>query len=117
MINIVSSSRYRVNKKRLKSLIVDFLSEKEISNDWTVNIIFTGKTKMKLITQEYKHEKDTLPVLSFPYNETSVDNEKTLGEVFICYPLAVLLAAERNKKVEEMIIWLIKHGIENLLKN
>ncbi len=116
MINIVSSSRYRVDKKRLKPLIGDFLSEKQISSDWIVNIIFVGKTKMKMITQKYKHEKETLPVLSFPYNDTPIDSEKTLGEVFICYPLAILLAAERNKRVEDMLIWLIKHGIENLIK-
>lgn len=116
MIHILSSSRYKINKKRLKPVIENYLSEKSISTDWIVNIIFVGKTKMKFITQTYKHEHETLPVLSFPYKDTQVDHEKILGEVFICYPLSVLLAAERNKKVDEILIWLIKHGIENLLK-
>lgn len=115
MINIVSSSRYRINKKRLKPVIVNFLLEKNISSEWVINVVFVGKNKMKTITEKYKHEKETLPVLSFPIT-SNVDAEKTLGDVFVCYPLAVLLAAERNKKVEDILIWLVKHGIENLIK-
>lgn len=111
MINIISSSRYKINKKHLKSVIGSYLSEKQLSDDWIVNVIFVGKTKMKTITEKYKHEKETLPVLSFPYQK-----DKLLGEVFICYPLSVLLAAERNKRVEDMIDWLVKHGIDNLVK-
>jgi ssRNA-specific RNase YbeY (16S rRNA maturation enzyme) len=42
--------------------------------------------------------------------------DNLLGEIFICYPQAVLLAAERNKKVETVIEQLIKHGIENVIK-
>jgi ssRNA-specific RNase YbeY (16S rRNA maturation enzyme) len=125
MINIISSSRYKVNKKHLKTVMSDFLVEKKLSSDWIVNIIFVGKTKMKSITETYKHEKETLPVLSFPINsEVKEANEKTLevisekllGEVFICYPLSVLLAAERNKRVEFVIDDLVKHGVNNLIK-
>lgn len=116
MINIVSSSRYRFDKKRMKQLVSDFLAEKQISNDWTINIVFVGRNKMKTITQKYKHETETLPVLSFPYKEKTYEQEKILGEVFVCYPLGVLLAAERNKKVDEMLLWLVKHGVDNLLK-
>lgn len=38
-----------------------------------------------------------------------------LGEVFICYPQAVLLAAEKNKKVDDMMTYLLHHAIDNLL--
>jgi len=37
-----------------------------------------------------------------------------IGEVVICYPQAVLLAAERDKKVEVMMKQLIEHGIKNI---
>ena len=38
-----------------------------------------------------------------------------LGEVFICFPQAVLLAAERNKRVNDILTWLIEHGLDNLI--
>ncbi len=116
MINIVVSSRYRLNRKKLKTFAQQILTEKGIGPSFVVNIVFVGKTKMRSITQTYKHEKETLPVLSFPYQKAESDGERILGEVFICYPYMVLLAAERNKKVEQITEFLVKHGIENLIQ-
>lgn len=108
MINIVSSSRYKINREKIKSIAQGL--------DHSLNIVFVGKNKMKVLTEKYKNEKETLPVLSFKYNENVGEEEILLGEIIICFPLAVLLAAERNKRVDEMINDLVKHGIENLLK-
>lgn len=116
MINIVTSSRYKINRQKIK-LLVENISEKEqLTSKYSLNIIFVGKNKMKSLTEKYKNEKETLPVLSFLYNEKVSEEEILLGEVVVCYPLVILLAAERNKRVDEMINELIKHGIENLLK-
>lgn len=71
---------------------------------------------MKQIASKYKKEKVALPVLSFSYKNSEPTTENLLGEVFLCYPQVVLLAAERNKKVEDMIDAMIRHGIENLLR-
>jgi rRNA maturation RNase YbeY len=116
MINFVSSSRYKINKKSLKSSVGEIINKLGISADLTINIIFVGKNKMKEIALSYKKENVALPVLSFPYQEEVLEGESILGEIFICYPQAILLAAERNRKVDETIIGLIKHGIENLIK-
>jgi len=104
MINIISPSRYKVNRKKIKDAI---------KIDETINIIFIGKNKMKSIASKYKKEDIALPVLSFSYKEKKTIDLPT-GEIFICYPQAVLLAAERNKRVDDIIITLIKHGIENI---
>ena len=118
MINIVSSSRYKINRKLIKKTVDEFLTSYGIPNNAVVNIVFVGKNKMKTIALEYKQENVALPVLSFSYIDriktSNVDN--FLGEIFICYPQAVLLAAEREKKVDAIILQLIKHGIENILK-
>lgn len=116
MINITSSSRYRLNKDRIKKSAVDFLLSKGLTQELIVNIAFVGRNKMKKVAGTYKNENVALPVLSFKYNEKNDDGRILLGEVVVCYPQAVLLAAERNKKVEDTLINLIKHGIENLLK-
>ncbi len=115
MINIFCSSRYKIERIKIKQEIKKLLLEKNLSPDWSINIIFVGKNKMKKISQTYKNENIALPVLSFPYREKQ-DEKFLLGEIFICYPQAVLLAAQRNKKVDEIILSLIKHGIDHLLK-
>lgn len=109
MINVITSSRYTTDRKRIRLLVREYLNQKGIGDEYVLNVVFVGKNKMKTITAKYKHEDQALPVLSFSYG-------KLLGEVIVCYPLAVILAAERSKKVDDMIVFLIKHGIDNLLK-
>lgn len=116
MINVVTSSRYTTDRKKIRHLIREYLNQKGIGDEYILNIVFIGKNKMKTITEKYKHENQALPVLSFPYKEEKSEDGKLLGEVIVCYPLGVLLAAERSKKVDDMMVFLIKHGIDNLLK-
>ena len=123
MVNIFISSRYKINRQQIKKKVELWLFDNGYSPDHTLNIIFIGKNKMKTIANKYKKENVALPVLSFSYKEKIIDPfekvagmEKFIGEVYICYPQSVLLAAERNKKVDIMLDELIKHGIENIIK-
>lgn len=116
MINVVTSSRYTIDRKKIRQVVNGYLSEKGIGNEYVLNVVFVGKNKMKTVTKKYKHEDQALPVLSFPYKNEKSEDGKMLGEVIVCYPLALFLAAERSKKVDDMMIFLIKHGIDNLLK-
>ena len=116
MINIISSSRYKINRKRIKIFVQEVFEKEQIDHNYSLNAVFVGKNKMKVYTEKYKNEKETLPILSFRYNE-NIDDDVLLGEVVICFPLVILLAAERNKRVDEMINELIKHGIDNIFKN
>lgn len=118
MINIVSSSRYKINRKLIKKTVEESLTDYGIPNNAVINIVFVGKNKMKAIALKYKQEDVALPVLSFSYINR-IKTGKTdnfLGEIFICYPQAILLAAEREKKVDFIMLQLIKHGVDNILK-
>lgn len=116
MINVVSSSRYKINKKNIKSKTGEVLNKLGVAPDLTLNLVFVGRNKMRALALNYKKEDVALPVLSFPYKGEAMEEENLLGEIFICYPQAVLLAAERNRKVDETLTELIKHGVQNLLK-
>ncbi len=117
MIHIVTSSRYKINRKRILRLFDDLFEGYQLPKNEVVNCIFVGKNKMKQIASTYKHEKVALPVLAFSYaKEPQHETEHLLGEIVLCYPQIVLLAAERNKKVEDMIDEMIAHGLNNLLK-
>jgi ssRNA-specific RNase YbeY (16S rRNA maturation enzyme) len=96
--------------------VQEVFENEQIDLNYSLNVVFVGKNKMKVFTEKYKNEKETLPVLSFKYDEDIGEKEVLLGEVIICFPLVILLAAERNKRVDEMINELVKHGIKNLIK-
>jgi rRNA maturation RNase YbeY len=91
------------------------MKELQIDPSLSVTIIFVGKNKMRSIASTYKHEDVALPVLAFPYRDDPDMGEALLGEIFLCYPQVVLLAAERNKRLDALIDELIVHGMKNLL--
>lgn len=116
MIHIITSSRYLVDRKRIRICVEKTAQELGVDASLSVNVVFVGKTKMRSIASTYKHEDVALPVLAFPYrNDTGLD-EPLLGEIFLCYPQVVLLAVERNKRLDALIDELIIHGMKNLLK-
>ena len=116
MIHIVTSSRYKIHKSTLLRTTEILMRRHSVAEDAVLNIAFVGKRKMREIANTYKHEDVALPVLAFPYKEETVENEKLLGEIVLCYPQVVLLAAERSKKLDDMMDQLIEHGLKNLLK-
>ncbi len=116
MIHIISSSRYQVNRRSIKEVVASVLADKNITLSRPINIVFMGKNKMKEIAAKYKQENVALPVLSFIYN-IEEGGEKLLGEILICYPQAVLMAAQKGKKVDDTIASLVRHGMENIAKN
>lgn len=115
MINIFSSSRYKINKQNLQTFAQTQLDKHHVAQTSALNIAFVGKRKMKEVAAQYKNENVALPVLSFSYLRDPISStDNVIGEVVICYPQAVLLAAERDKRVEPMMQHLIEHGIQNI---
>ncbi len=116
MLRIITSSRYLVDRKRILACVEKTFSTLKVDPAYSMNIIFVGKNKMKSIASTYKHEDIALPVLAFPYRSDEEMGEQLLGEIFLCYPQVVLLAVERNKRLDPLIDELIIHGLNNLLK-
>jgi len=115
MINVFSSSRYKINKRNLEKFAQGQLDKHHVAQNAALNIAFVGKRKMKEVALKYKNEDVALPVLSFSYLRDPISStDNVIGEVVICYPQAVLLAAERDKRVEPMMNQLIEHGIQNI---
>lgn len=115
MINILSSSRYKVNKSLLKKFAQDQLDKHRVGKNSSLNIVFIGGRKMKQIANKHKRENLALPILTFSYINEPIETANSLiGEILICYPQAILLAAEREKRVDVLLNSLIEHGIQNI---
>lgn len=112
MVNVVCPSRYKISRREIKQMAEELLKKEDIPSHYILNIIFVGRNKMKAVALKYKNEDQALPVLSFAYDQ---EKDNLYGEIFICYPQMVLLAAEREKKVDQTLAWLIKHGIDNII--
>jgi ssRNA-specific RNase YbeY (16S rRNA maturation enzyme) len=117
MINIVCPSRYKINSRSIKQTITETLIEQKQPTRAVLNVVFVGTRKMRGIAKTYKHENVALPVLAFAYKELDLSGENFLGEIFLCYPQVVLLAAERSKRTDDMINLMVEHGLMNIIKD
>ena len=117
MINIVCPSRYKINSRSIKQTVTEVLIAQKQPTRATLNIVFIGTRKMREIAKTYKHENVALPVLAFAYKELDMAGENFLGEIFLCYPQVILLAAERSKMADEMINRMVEHGLRNIIED
>lgn len=120
MIKIYSDPRHKFKKKELVRELDEYLLKETDDQEYLLNIILVGIRKMIKIASTYKGKKSALPVLSFSYlNNDALDrgeeDKSLIGEIFICYPQAVALAAEKGKRVDTTLYDLATHGIRNIL--
>lgn len=127
-VAINSSSRYPVDRKRLRKTVRDFLLSQAVDGDAEVGISFVGDRKMKELNSKYLKVKSTTDVLSFSGLDDEVkkpENESVfveggggilyLGDLVVSFPQAVSQALERQITVDEEIDFLVQHGLLHLL--
>jgi len=119
-ILISSESRFIINRKLIRNMVLSFLDEQKIKSEIEVSISFVGDRKMRKLNKKYRGIEETTPVLSFPQENgrpfvNPPDGVLYLGDIVISYPQMVALAACENKLVDQKIAELIRHGLANLL--
>lgn len=126
MITILfqTETHYPVNRKKVKEAITEVL-QKKISHAAEVSVAIVGDRRMKTLNRTYRGIDATTDVLSFPLNDPvytkgqgfvdAPDRILRLGDIIISYPQAVAAAAEENKLVDDVIVFLALHGLDHLL--
>lgn len=116
---IFVESRYRGNRKRIKSAISKLLSEQGIQSPVEVSVAIVGDRKMRELNKKYRGEEKTTNVLSFPLSEgqsTSLPSDVLrLGDIVISYPQVIKEAAEDEMMIDDKIEELINHSTLHLL--
>lgn len=123
-VTIQTESRYPVSRKLVTNAVQDFLAGK-IESDADVTITFVGDRKIHDLNRTYRQKDYPTDVLSFPLNDPSQpstvpfvsppDDILHLGDIVVSYPMAVKEAGEQEKLVDDMIIFLVLHGMNHLL--
>lgn len=121
---IQTESRYPIARKRITKAVQEFLSTK-ITSDADVSISIVGDRKMRALNNEYRKKDYATDVLSFPLQEMGAyssvsfigppDDVLHLGDIVVSYPQAIREAREENKLVDDVIEFLILHGLNHLL--
>lgn len=126
-VSVSKQSNYPVGVTVIKKRLSTFLQKQGIVSEAEVSVAIVGEKKMMEIGNKYlkdvygKPDKKLHNVLSFTPNETKEnfvfppDGIIHLGEIVVCYPLAVKESGEENILINERVCDLVEHGALHLL--
>jgi probable rRNA maturation factor len=120
-VSVSKQSNYPVGAAVIKKRLSTFLEKQGIVSPAEVSVAIVGESKMTEIGNKYLKDKKLHNVLSFTPSESKgnfvypPDGTIHLGEIVICYPLAVREAGEENVLTIERVCELAEHGALHLL--
>lgn len=118
-IPIFVESRYKVNRKKIKSAVNNILGKQEITGPVEVSVAIVGDRKMRELSRKYKNEDKTRNVLSFSLMEGESshipDDVLRLGDIIISYPVVIKEASKEEMLVDDKVSQLVEHGLMHLL--
>ena len=115
---IFVESRYKVNRKRIKSTVENTIKKNEITSPLEVSVAVVGDRKMRELSKKYKGEDKTHNVLSFSQTEgegKASDDLLRLGDIIISFPEVIREASRDEMFVDDKVDELVEHGLEHLL--
>ncbi len=116
---IFVESRYKINRKRIRTALSNLLNEQGINSPVEVSVAIVGDRKMRQLSKKYKGEDKTRNVLSFSLTEG--ENHQTpkdvlrLGDIVISYPVVITEAVRDEVLVDDKVDELVVHGMSHLL--
>ncbi|HSW96582.1 MAG TPA: rRNA maturation RNase YbeY [Candidatus Saccharimonadales bacterium] len=112
-------SRYKVDRKRIRKLILQMLQQNDVKGPVEVSLAIVGDRKMREISRKYKGDDKTRNILSFPLSEgpsSMLPTDKLrLGDIVISYPEVIRESAKMDKMVDDRVEELMEHGMNHLL--
>ncbi len=120
IVPIFVESRYKVDRKRIKSAISGLLSKHNVSSRAEVSVAIVGDRKMRELSKKYKGEDKTRNILSFSLaeGESTVlpkSDILMLGDIVLSYPQVISDASRDEMLVDDKVDELVVHGLEHLL--
>jgi probable rRNA maturation factor len=120
-VSVNKQSNYPVKVPAIKKKLAEFLVKSGIVSDAEVSVAIVSEAKMMEIGNKYLKDKKLHNVLSFVPSEIKggfvfpPDNKIHLGEIIVCYPMAVKESEEENILIDERVCELIEHGATHLM--
>lgn len=119
-IKVSKQANYPVSGVKIRKFLQNFFKNEGIVSNAIANVSLVNETKMLSLAKKYYKDNKLHNVFSFV--ESEVNNFKKppttaidLGEIVVCFPVAVKEAKIEGKLIEEKILELVGHGGLHLL--
>lgn len=122
-INILADAKFPFDRKALREYLTIILTKYKLTDAVEVEVSVVGSRRMSELHKVYMQIEGPTDVLSFPLNDPSDDRPfmaspdgiLRLGDIVICYSVAVEEALTKQCKVDTQIQFLAEHGLMHLL--
>jgi probable rRNA maturation factor len=120
-VSVNKQSNYPVSASKVKKRLSAFLEKQGIVSPAEVSVAIVGETKMIEIVKKYLKDGKLHNVLSFTPIETKAnfvyppDDIIHLGEIIVCYPVALTEAKMEEMLIDDKVCELVEHGALHLL--
>lgn len=112
---ITSESRYLISREKIRQAIKNLLVSERL-DDVEVSVSIVGARKIHELNIKWRQIDKETDVLSFPLEEArDITGTLRLGDIVVCYPVAIKQAQAENKLVDDKINELVEHGLRHLL--
>lgn len=123
-ISVKADSKFPIDRARLRRVLSEAWEKQGLNGNVNVSVAVVGRRKMVELEKKFRKKEGPTNVLAFPQQSVSgaqvgfVTQEEgplELGDIVICYPLAIEEAAQMGVLVDDRIEELALHGFYNLL--
>ncbi len=122
-INIIADAKFPFDRTALRLHLTKVLTKHRLTSNVEIDVQVVGSRSMSVLHRTYMQIPGATDVLSFPLNDpaddrpfiSSPDGVLRLGDIVVCYPMAVQQAFEKQCKVDAQIQFLAEHGLMHLL--
>jgi probable rRNA maturation factor len=115
-IEFNNAVKARISHKIIRGAFSRFLKIAKLSRDCRVSVALVSSSEIKKLNKLYRGQNLPTDVLSFSNLDCQkFPNDFDLGEVIICYPVAVKQAKAKRHSISREIEILLVHGLVHLL--
>lgn len=117
---VTKQSNYPVKVAEIKKKLAAFFAKNGIVSDAEVSVAIVGEAKMLEVGKKFLKDGKLHNVLSFTPTESPnfvlpPDGLIHLGEIVVCYPVAIKEAGIENVLTQGKVYELVEHGALHLL--
>jgi probable rRNA maturation factor len=118
-INVTKQSNYPVSGVKVRKYLQKFFNEHGIVSSAECHVSLVGEEKMLSLAKRYYKDNKLHNVFSFVESEVKGfihnDDVMQLGEIIVCFPVALKEAKQEGKLIEEKVLELVGHSALHLL--
>lgn len=123
-VQIPDEFRDWVDEDWTREVVRCVLDEEHATSQYDLTVVFAGSDEVQRLNRDYRGVDSPTDVIAFymlqnrapdPSFPLPPDDTIYLGDVVVCYPVAVEQAAEQGHPVKQELALLIIHGVLHLL--